>query len=1085
MCTKTNANLWRKVKQCITCTLLTCCLVSTNRSASAEESNIATTISLIPLPASSSAELPLTSFQADRESTIADPRAAKIAERLHMAHKEIVNQLTPSSSVRSSMQPKQHSSANASSSPPSQFTTKKPLPSSLMHLQPSRTMNFSSQHIPGVRLFSVQAENVLEMKMRSIGTPRQIKVMDKGRVQSLLSQAVNSVVEKDNDEKIVRAFLNNYRASLRIDNPDDELSLNRKESDQLNHRHLRFNQKYQGLPVWPSELIAHLDPEGNVDSVDGAFIPTPRKLLTKPIVTAEEAVTVARAYIPGSEEAKVNQPELIVYGALERPARLGWKMELDISAESHWTVVVDSLNSQILSAFNNVQNENVRGAGQDLFGNTLPLNVWFDNNIYFLVDTSKSMFAPSSILPSPDTTRGGIFIFDAKNQPPTNNPENIPPASILTSNSSNTGWLSDGVSAAFNLSVVYDYYLTRHNRNSIDGQGGNISALVRYGKDRLNASWNPVLDTMLFGDALPFAAALDVVAHEMTHGVTSSTANLIYQNQSGALNEAFSDILGEMVDASVNGAPDWIMGEVFDERFRRDFRDPSSINSALGQPYPFKMSQYYVLPNDINNDHGGVHINSSIINHAYYLLAEGLNGAIGISDAERIFYRALTTHLTRQSEFIDARLACIQSAQELFGNDSPQAIKVAEAFDTVEIFDSTTSPTPTPSPSVSGPDATLFVSFNPDTSILQLARREEVLGDSNLGNRISQSPIKASRPSVTADGNMAAFVKSDNDFCLILTNNPDSEICLGLPGLVHSVAMAPDGEHFGFVLLDGSGNPDKKITVIALDTNNAREFTLVAPVSEGLTIDSIEAADTMVFTANSRFLIYDALNAIKLADGSQVGAWSIYALDLVTGNTLLVVPPQEGLDIAFPALGHTSDDLITFEAADQSTGQSTVLAGNLHTRKVAAVGTVNNDYAVPSYTGDDTAIVYSMPDANQPTQHSIYRQSLASDHITPSGDLTLWLEDADYAVIYRRGAYQKLTISNNDISRGTVTSDVGGINCGDSCSFIYPEGTAVNLTARANTDSTFTGWGGACSGESICTINLNAATNVTATFVEK
>jgi hypothetical protein len=106
----------------------------------------------------------------------------------------------------------------------------------------------------------------------------------------------------------------------------------------------------------------------------------------------------------------------------------------------------------------------------------------------------------------------------------------------------NAGGVADGVSAAFNLSETYEYYLSRHGRNSFDASGSSIVAYVRYGQQHANASWNPGLRVMQFGDGHPFAASLDVVAHELTHGATEASAGLVYRGQSGALNEAFSDI---------------------------------------------------------------------------------------------------------------------------------------------------------------------------------------------------------------------------------------------------------------------------------------------------------------------------------------------------------------------------------------------------------------------------------------------------------------------------------------------------------------------------------------------------------------
>ena len=208
--------------------------------------------------------------------------------------------------------------------------------------------------------------------------------------------------------------------------------------------------------------------------------------------------------------------------------------------------------------------------------------------------------------------------------------------------------------------------------------GASIHAIVRYGENYKNAFWIPGSNLIVFGDGRPFAGALDIVGHELTHGVIEHSANLLYQDQPGALNEAFADIFGEMIEAKKKeeeegeGPPDWITGRDLARpspgspdlgRPVRNLENPEAFLTHFGRPYPKKMSDFF----HIQEDNGGVHINSTIIGHAFYLLAEGLNGAIGLRAAERIFYRALTFHLVQNSQFIDARLACIQAAEVLFG----------------------------------------------------------------------------------------------------------------------------------------------------------------------------------------------------------------------------------------------------------------------------------------------------------------------------------------------------------------------------------------------------------------------------------
>ncbi|MFI5399369.1 MAG: M4 family metallopeptidase [Candidatus Binatia bacterium] len=443
-----------------------------------------------------------------------------------------------------------------------------------------------------------RVQTTVDVRLRpGVGTPMQIR----GRT---LEPAAHSPLAGDAAERTGWNFLRANRRLLRLTDPDRELVLQRSETDTLGRRHLRYQQAYKGLPVWPAELIVHLDPSGNVDLMDGAFVATPAGMTTEPSLDATAAIARARAAVHGGDHARASRPQLIIYAPGDQPARLGWKLELDLSLAAHWAVVIDALNGATLAAFNQVTDVNVHGSGLDLFNDTQPLNVWEDTaGTFFMVDTTKPMFDAASTPPSPATTRGAIIVQDAQNQPPGNPSQSpFPQVFDVTSASATSGWLPDAVSAATSLGEVYDYYLQRHGRNSIDGQGGTILALVRFGQNYDNAFWSSALNLMVFGDAHPWAGALDVVGHELTHGVTSYTANLIYQDQSGALNEAMSDIFGESIEAVVQGRPDWLIGE--NAEAIRSMSDPAQF----GQPS--KMSEFVVT----DTDQGGVHTNSGIIN---------------------------------------------------------------------------------------------------------------------------------------------------------------------------------------------------------------------------------------------------------------------------------------------------------------------------------------------------------------------------------------------------------------------------------------------------------------------------------------
>lgn len=844
----------------------------------------------------------------------------------------------------------------------------------------------------------------LEVRVRrSTGTPMQIRVP--------LEHATRRIPHATrNPEQAAATFLRRYRGLLHVDDPDTELELRSHERDQLGRHHLRYAQTYQGLPVWPAELIVHLDRNGNVDLMDGAFVATPHDLSTQPVVDADAALARARAVVPGGVDASASTPSLIVYASGDHPTRLAWKLELSVSLVSRWLVVIDALDGSVATAFNQVADAAVTGSGIDVLGQRRPLRLFEDGGLFYMVDTSKTMFDPTSPAPTLDT-RGGILILDAQNGDPNNNDFQLVQ---VTSENPNLWTPADAVSAATNIALTYDYYLERHNRNSIDGQGGSLLGVVRFQQGFDNAFWNGTF--MVFGDAQPYAAALDIVGHELTHGVTEHTANLVYQDQSGALNEAISDIFGEFVEARTVGRPDWMDGELLSRP--RDLEDPSSVAICRGcPPYPSTMSEF-IGPNDpffdrfVDRDHNGVHINSTIISHAFYLLADGLNDAIGVRDAERILYRALSMHLVANSKFIDARLAATTSAEELFGPGSHQALRTAEAFDAVEIFSGRGTPQPSPFPPVTGQDALLFLFFDDTAQAYFLARREAGLQDPPDGVQLARNSVAAARPSVVGDGSSAVFVNADNDVCFINTDGTKIdpsidtlEDCIGFPGFISSVATTPGGERFGVVLLDSNGKPDNKIRVIDIGSSSrTRTFTLVAPTIDAGTTDTILNADVMDLTADGRFLIYDAVNELRVAGGQPVQTWSIFTLDLDTEVTQTIVPPSIGMDIANPALSQTSDNFVTFDVFDEATQKSTVFAANLTTGKRVAIATITNGLGVPGYTGDDSAIVYSQSD-NSPTRFALMRQPLAADHVTPSGSPTQLIGNAAFGVIYRRGTF--------------------------------------------------------------------------------
>ncbi|MCP4116556.1 MAG: choice-of-anchor D domain-containing protein [Desulfobacteraceae bacterium] len=860
------------------------------------------------------------------------------------------------------------------------------------------------------------ADKNLDVHYRSAtGTPRQIKVTT-GTASKLRKAMEIHSPGSERDKLTSQAFLREQSGLLHLPDPDRQLKLSRYWEDVLGRKHIRYSQMYNGIPVWPAELNVHLDANSNVDLMNGAYVAMPHRLVLNPVLNAGDAEGIAINYNPDFDSPEKIKSELIIYAYNSHPIRLAWKVQVLVDAGSDWLVIVDALNGNILKAYNQVKTNAAKGSGVDLLWQTRSLNIWAGNNMYYLIDTSKPMYYKNS---------GKITVYDM------NHYENLNYASFISSTSANSGWLKDGVSLSYNISETFDYYQQAHNRNSIDGEGGNVLGYVRYKYNEYNAYWNNDYKAIFFGDAKPFAAALDIVAHELTHGITSCTCKLVYSDQSGAINEAFSDIFGEMVENRTNGSTDWVNGKLVFGEDSRNLKNPSSVEIIPGRGYyyPSKMSEFYhrgspLLQMMTDADYGGVHINMTIITHAYYLLTEGLNGAIGLSKAAKIFYRAQTVHLVSNSQFIDMRLACIRSAEELYGENSQEAQKVAEAFDAVEILDNQPTPEPEPAPAVSGDDSYIYVSYNSTYGNYYLARREADLND-GYGRWLSYGPVSRARPSVSGDGTIAFFTDAYKDACFIDTDGKSEEAGMGMAGQISSVAMSPDAQLYGFVMLDYTGAPTNQIIVIDLRAGGqSRIFDLVAPATEGETVNTVVHADSMDFTSDNRYLIYDAYNILKLADGSQIGVWSIYAIDLVTEQTIALIAPVRDYDIGFPSISQTTNHLITWDQYAPYSGTSTIVAASLITGKKNVIGSVNGGCGVPGYNGDDTSIAYSQTDAWTSTGYSMARQGLARNGYTPSGNSYWDLFNAEFGVIYRRGSFSApvpdIGVSVASLSFGSV-----------------------------------------------------------------
>ena len=238
----------------------------------------------------------------------------------------------------------------------------------------------------------------------------------------------------------------------------------------------------------------------------------------------------------------------------------------------------------------------------------------------------------------------------------------------------------------------WDFYWQLFGRNSIDNKGLLIRQYVHYDKGMDNAYWDG--RRMVYGDGdgkvfTSFTYDIDIIGHELTHGVTENESNLDYEEQAGALNESFSDIFGIMIKQKYNNQDvkksNWLIGErvlIGPKYALRSLKEPGTAylnHPELGNdPQPATMDNYQNLPNTSQGDWGGVHINSGISNFAFYVAAFNMGG-YAWEKAGRIWYNVLTDiNLAQNAKFVDVKNLTILHAGKLFGINSAE-VKAVKA----------------------------------------------------------------------------------------------------------------------------------------------------------------------------------------------------------------------------------------------------------------------------------------------------------------------------------------------------------------------------------------------------------------------
>ncbi len=488
---------------------------------------------------------------------------------------------------------------------------------------------------------------------------------------------------------------------------DDDLELLTTQNTSATSKHYRYQQSYKGIPIEGAIYLLH-EKDALVHHANGRLVRA-LNLNTNPTIDETTALQAALAEVEGERYAWQEMPyEARIKAQKKSPSatyypkgkllifnpdfdgqaadyRLAYQFDVySLRPLSRQKVYIDASTGDVLAATEQIHQCNeVPATGAGNHAGAVSFLACYDNGLYILKNNSG----------------GGIQVFNS------NSTNNHTFQNSIADTDNFFGNQQAATDVFWASQKTYEYYLTTFGRNSIDDANMPVHSWVNFVNNyggSSNAYW--LVDGMAFGngDGTNYNSftSLDIVAHEYTHGVTQFAAGLYGTQESGALNESFSDIFGEVIENAVRGSNDWITGaEIVALPGKNGFRNLSNPKDTLmitTQPDTYLGENWYTGL----GDNGGVHYNSGIQNHWFYLLSEGGTGTndngdfytingIGINNAAAIAYLNLTAYLTPDAQFTDAAAGAIQAAEELFGSNSNEATQAAAAWCAVGVCTTT------------------------------------------------------------------------------------------------------------------------------------------------------------------------------------------------------------------------------------------------------------------------------------------------------------------------------------------------------------------------------------------------------------
>ncbi|NLU39307.1 MAG: T9SS type A sorting domain-containing protein [Bacteroidales bacterium] len=817
-----------------------------------------------------------------------------------------------------------------------------------------------------------------------------------------ITKASNHLAPFSDPEKRFFSFIERSKAGQASIKPHEKFRIKNIEIDQRGTTHVRSVQLHKGVEIYGSESTSHFDKDK--DRFTGKIFSLPDEIETNPTFALSKAINKTKENLGGltlikeltPDEKKVlkyDEPnsKLTLYEISEGNYQLAWEIEIRPNFIEVWKYFIDAHNGEIIHKFNATNCDGPATAvAYDLNNKQRRFNTYFEGGQYLLADLSQQMYNPTK-------GEGIIITYDANNT----SSYDLDYKTITSSN--NTWNTPKAVSAHANTTATYEYLMKTFGRNSMNNQGGNIISFINVASDdgtsMANAFWNG--QAAFYGNGgsefKPLAGAQDVISHELGHGVVSNTANLEYYGQSGAINETYADIFGCMVDRD-----DWLIGEdivkttYFPSGALRNMADPH--NGGHSNDYywqPKHVSEMYIG----NDDNGGVHINSGIGNHAFYLFAT----SVSKEKAEQVFYRALAHYLTKSSQFIDFRVAVVQSARDLYGENSAEVAAAGRAFDSVGIYEEVIQEKNQDYQTNTGEE--FMLSY--DTQLFGFDKLYRSTADGKDFIGITNSTLKG-KPSVTDDGSYAVFVSDDDKIHALALDptNPEESI-LSDEAFFDNVCISKDGNRLAAI----STEIDASIYVYDFNSRQWAQFELYNPTTshDNTFAGGVLYADAIEFDITGQYLIYDAYNELTSTTSDDINYWDIGFIKVWdnTRNTFaegtiskLFTSLPENVSVGNPVFSKNSDNIIAFDYIDESTDEYYIIGANLLTGEWNSIF-ANQTLGFPSFSVHDDKIAFSALSTTD--EEVIGVIDLGADKITAGGDAYGLVNEAKWPVYYATG----------------------------------------------------------------------------------